>query len=237
VNDASADAPTGWCSSQPATLLFCDDFDESPIATGFDELTGTGCTWQLAPGTATSPPNAIQATSTAGIQTARCRAQKSFLGLGASGATYTLSFDVNPTQVDRSGTSDAVAAVIGLTDGTGTIWALQFELSWDTTNSWLGVNLSEDAELPDGGEQYHFAPAPIGLPLQAWTRVTLELTVDPQNVPRVGTLSFGTTEIVSVALHPATTNPVPGLLLGFDYVAARNSTWSVLYDNVTFAAR
>jgi hypothetical protein len=237
ITDAGSEAPTGWCSGQPSSLLFCDDFDEAPIETGFDSLTGKNCTWQLAAGTATSSPNALNPASASGAQAARCRATRALPGAGANGGTYTLSFDVYPTQVDRTNTSDAVVAVVGLSDATGTIWSLQFELAWDKTNNWLGVNLSEDATLPDGGEQYHTTPAAIPLPLQTWTRVSLQLTVDPQNVPTVGTLSFGPTKLATATLHPATTNPTMSLILGFDYLASGNATWSILYDNVTFTAQ
>jgi hypothetical protein len=79
-------------------------------------------------------------------------------------------------------------------------------------------------------------PGP-SVPLDAWTRVTLKLVVGPKNVPQSGALLFGSTLVASATMHPGTTDPTLDVELGFSYVAPQNSSWSILYDNATFAAQ
>jgi hypothetical protein len=236
-DSAPPDAKTSWCGSQPGPLLFCDDFDESPLISGFDAVNQMNCTAQLQAGVYVSSPYAMNAMSKASMQTFDCGGIKTFPGQGAAGATYKLAFDVQPLTADYSAQSDAVAAVIRLTDPDGTLWALQFEPVWDTTSGVLSVQLSEDTQFADGApERFNYTVASADLPFAAWTRVTLQLTVGPQNVPQTAQLFFGTTMIAAATLHPTTTNPTLSLLLGFSYVGPQNAAWSMLYDNVTFSA-
>jgi hypothetical protein len=217
-------------------MLFCDDFDEAPLLSGFDAVDQMNCTVQLAPGQSVSPNNSMSASSRLMTQTFDCGGIKAFPGQGAAGATYKLAFDVAPMSADYSAKSDAVVAVVRLSDNGGTIWSLQFELVWDTPSGTLSALLSEDAEFADGGETYHQTVASAALPLSRWTRVTLGLTVGPQNVPQTGQLYFGTSMVAAANLHPSTADPTVSFLLGFSYVAPQNSLWQVLYDDVTFSA-
>jgi hypothetical protein len=237
VDSAQAtDADGSWCGSQPGPLLFCDDFDEGLLVSRFDTVDQKNCTVQRQSGLDVSPPNSMSAMTQGSMQTLYCGASKAFPGQGASGATYKLAFDLQPVQADYSANSDAVVAAIRLSDAAGTVWSLQVEPAWDTTNGALTVYLSEDTELPDGGEHYYQTIASTDLPLQMWTRVTLELTVGPQNVPQTAQLFFGTSMIAAANLHPSTTNPTASFFLGFSYVPANNVPWWMLYDNVTFSA-
>jgi hypothetical protein len=81
-----------------------------------------------------------------------------------------------------------------------------------------------------------FSGGSTDLPIQTWTRVTLELTVGPQNVPQTAQLFFGTSMVAVAKLHPATTNPTASFFLGFSYEGLQNVPWWMLYDNVTFSA-
>jgi hypothetical protein len=239
VDSASpTDGGAGWCASQPGPLLFCDDFDEGPLLSGFDALDQMNCTAQLDPALYVSPSYSMSATSQQSMQTFNCGGIKVFPGPigGLTGTTYKLAFDVRPLSVDTSAQSDTVAAVIRLTDSAGTLWALQFEPMWDTTNGVLSVDLSEDTEFVDGGEQFQHTIASGDLPLSTFTRVTLSLTVGPQNVPQTAQLFFGGVMVAAANLHPTTSNPTVSFLLGFSYVGPQNAPWSMLYDNVTFSA-
>jgi hypothetical protein len=235
--DASGDAPSSWCATQPASLAFCDDFDEHPLGYGFDAVGMSACTIGLASAVATSPPYSMSAISTANLHTSNCDGVKAFPTLGATATTYTLSFDINPAQVDRSSASDAVAASIQLADTTGVYWWLQLDLAWDAAGGLLMPSLDEVSDLLDGGENYfpHNSSAP--LPMNQWTRVTMTLTVGAHNVPQSATLLLGSLQIASAAtLHPTTSNPTVALMIGYSYVAVANASWSTFYDNVTFAA-
>jgi hypothetical protein len=159
-----------------------------------------------------------------------------FPGVGATPTVYTYSFDVYPAQVDETTKSDAVVAVIQLSDSIGTLWGVQFELSWDTSRGLLGVFLSEDTEFPDGGESFHQTPA-TPLPLATWTRVTLALTVGANNVPQTASLFYNGSVVATGTMHPTTTNGTVDFLLGYSYVGPGNGVWSLLYDNVTFSAK
>jgi hypothetical protein len=237
AGDASSDANQPWCATQPGPFLFCDDFDEAPLIVGFDAVNQMNCTAVLQSGTAVSAPDAMNATSTANVQTYNCGGLKTFPGQGAAATSYMLSFDIDPLTVDKSNVSDAVVAVIELIDAAGAIWSLQLEPVWDGANHHLSVYLSEDGETVDAGEQFHSTIAGATLPLTSWTRVSLELTVGPRNVTQTGQLFFNGTMIAAANLHPATTNPTVSFLLGYSYVAPNNASWSMLYDNVTFAAK
>jgi hypothetical protein len=190
----------------------------------------------LAAGNDTSPPNAMSAVSNASLTTAGCEGVKTFPSLGATPTTYTLAFDVYPVQVDHSNNSEAVAAAISLIDGAGVYWWLQFDLTWATSPGLLMPNLDEVSDLLDGGEPVFTNSSSTPLPMSQWTRVTMTLTVGAHNVPQSATLSLGSSRVVSATLHPTTTNPTVALELGYSYVAPGNTSWSILYDNVTFAA-
>ncbi len=236
ISDAG-DAASGWCAMQSPSHLFCDDFDEAPLLTGFDAVVASQCAVLLATGNATSAPHAMSAASTAGMQTFNCGATKAYPGLGVAPTTYTLAFDVYVAQADEGNASDAVAAVIVLRDAAGNMWSLQFELTWDTAAHDLGVVLSEDAEFPDGGEAFHETNTFVPLPLATWTRITLQAVMGAQNVPHTGNLFMAGTLVATAALHPTTTNPTLDFTLGYTYIGPQNGSWSLLYDDLTFDAK
>jgi hypothetical protein len=178
----------------------------------------------------------MRATSTANVQTFDCGGAKAFPGVGATPMVYSLAFDVYPVQVDKTTKSDLVAGVFELQDSTGSLWSVQFELTWDTGRGLLGAFLSEDSQLTDGGEIFHQTSA-SPLPLNAWTRVTLALTVGAQNLPQSATLSYGGAVVASGLMHPTTTNPQMSVYVGYTYVGPANAAWSMLYDNVTVYAK
>jgi hypothetical protein len=238
LDSSPTDANVPWCSTQPGPLLFCDDFDEAPLFSGFDALNQMNCTAQLDPASYVSPSYSMNATSKQSMPTFNCGGIKSFPGQNGSltGTTYNLSFDVQPLTVDKSASSDLVGAAIQLADAAGNTWFLQFEPTWDPGIGALTVYLSELAEFSDGGEVPRETIASAYLPLGAWTRVTLQLTVGPQNVPQTAQLFFGGTMVAGANLHPATTNPALSIIVGYSYVGPGNAPWSMLYDNVTFSA-
>jgi hypothetical protein len=235
--DAPIDAPSSWCASQPATLAFCDDFDENPLPVGFDGIDTNNCTLQLATGNDTSPPKAMSAVSENNLPSSGCEGVKAFPSLGATATTYTLAFDIYPLQADRSINSDAVAASIQLSDAAGVLWWLQFDLAWNSVDSVLTPSLDMDSDLADGGERYAQNAASAPLPMNQWSRVTMTLSVGAHNVPQSATLSLGSRQVASTStLLQTTSNPTVALTIGYSYVSTGNASWSMLYDNVTFAA-
>jgi hypothetical protein len=240
----SGGAPASFCASLSPKPLFCQDFDRAPLAMeGWDEITGVGGSSSLSGSEFVSAPSALQVQSGALSRNATVdvAAYKAFAALAATPAVFTFSLDLRVDLYDSSRSSDAVLCAFVLKDAAGTVWSLQLAATYDGTN--LSVDFAEDA-VPSGGgpEVYASHPASKTLPLAAWTRVTMEVTLHETNGPAAATrntarLLFGSVEVANVALHVLAVDGTPEIVVGYEWITPPSPPWSSLYDDVTFDSR
>jgi len=217
-----------WCVTQPSP--FCDDFDEDPLAQGWDEVAAQHGAIALDDGSYATPARSalaqVDALPAGGSAYARLAKRVAQI---TTDMTY--AFDVRLDAVDPS--APVVVAAIGLADSRG--------VTFETVDVWLGATSSsvdEYASDGDGGvltRSHPFAPVPLG----AWTRIALELTLPLDAGLGAGLLTVhvggdATPPVVDRAPMLDVSQPgFPAVYLGV--VAAGPSTpAAVRYDDVTF---
>jgi hypothetical protein len=236
--DAASEGGTAdagaYCAALDPAPLFCDDFDETPLKTPWDQVTGVGGTVALGTKVFTSPPFSMLVTSTAGAAAIDLAGYKSFTG-AATKKTYTLSFELDVQQADTSATtSDAILAAIQLDEAGRPAWDLQLEVNYDVAAAALDVNLSENASFADGGHLYTPHPVSATLPLGVWTRVSMVVVIGTTDA---ASLAFGAKSEESFTVSPGTVGAYPEILVGGTFAEKSTRGWIVSYDDVTFDAQ
>ncbi len=147
------------------------------------------------------------------------------------------SFEINVVQPDTSATtSDAILAAMELYDATGARWALQLEVSYDTSKTALDLNLSENRTFVDGGTGRSSRTVrrvhPPGRHLDP--RVARD---DPRDGERRRDRARQRLERyhdVDIGVTPGTVNATPEILVGGAFAEKSSHGWTVRYDDVFF---
>ncbi len=121
-------APPPYCASLSTAPLFCDDFDEGAIATGWDQVTGMSGTVALDGTYFTSPPKAMLVSVNASAPEGNIdlAGYKSFAAKQGVAGTYTVAFDLRIDAADTSSASDSVLGAIQLYNGSS-MWDIEVE--------------------------------------------------------------------------------------------------------------
>jgi hypothetical protein len=224
VEDAHlGDAPVldalagGWCAGQPAHT-FCDDFDESPLLSGWDNAEQSGGGALALDGVIyTSPHEALLATVDLSTPPSQARLVKSF----SQASRIVLAFE---GRVDSAPDSEQ-AAVASIWGASSHRVVLQFSVAM--------LKVDEIGPNPDGGAASYTDSHVLSVAPQigAWAHVDFELDIGV------------TTNSVSISIggEPATVfslsaNFVPGpptVRLGADVSTASQGGWAMRYDDVT----
>jgi hypothetical protein len=103
---------------------------------------------------------------------------------------------------------------------------------YDSVAGALDVLFSQNGSVaPDASTKYLSSDAGT-LPIGAWTRVTMEVTIGP---PYLAALHFGTTEVAKIAVTPQMgAGQHPEILVGGTYAQTSPDPWVVRYDDVVF---
>ena len=199
----------------------------------WDKVTGTGGSVLRTGQLFTSPSLSMLVASEANQPSIDLCGYKSFTTSPSPGQELVLAFDLYVVAADTvTASSDAILAAIELIDSQGDRWALQFEVSSGDAGT-LGVNLSENASQIGDAAKSVYTPHPVAapLPIGAWTRVTIGVTVGTQYS---ASLQFGNTNF-AVAVSPyVMAGALPEILVGGAFAERSPQGWSVGYDDVTF---
>lgn len=219
-------ATAGWCDLHPG-YTFCADFDETPLPSGFSTSNG-GYLIQTSSWPSSAPDDLLvlvpQQTGTGSWGSTVSR------NFQTSVSSIALAFDVYPEIVSPGGMLFA---------------ALDFQ---GNASARYSVRLAYDQGAPRLEESYLGSPPDVyhsnfTLPMQAYSRVEMQLTFPPtpdgaaaadagaatESVYINGVLQ-GTPEMLS---PPTGFDPRPNLLIGAVYGTNPTGAWALRFDNVT----
>ena len=229
-SDSHDSAPSPFCASLTPAPLFCDDFDEGALAAPWDQLATTSGSEVLSTSSYVSAPYAMLVTvnPNASVTAIDVAGYKSFTAKQGVAGTATATFDIRIDTADESSASDAILGAIQLWNGSA-YWDLELEVFYASSTGDFTVSMSED------GTSYVQHAVTPHLPMHAWTRVTLGITLPAgSGGSTTATMAFNGTNVASDTVHVSTSDPIPEILIGTTYATPSSGGWSVAYDNVTF---
>jgi hypothetical protein len=240
-SDTSADSTTTdtgpspfFCGSLSPQPLFCDDFDQGPVTSLWDQLTSRHGTATLSTTSPFSAPDSMLVTVNPNVGGIDCAGYKSFYANQGVLSTYTVTVEMRVDAADTTSASDAILLAMQLWNG-NTSWDLQLELSFDSASSQLAVDLSENATPGDGGpSQYTAHPLGVHLPLETWTKVAM--AVNLTSTPNTAKLFVNDVAVGSTVVSVITPDPIPEILVGVPFAVSSSTGWVEQYDNVTFTS-
>src|SRR5262249_43941622 len=129
----------------------CDDFDENPLATGWDEIIQVRGTAALDTSLWTSSPHSMLATTQSTTNASfDVHAGKTFSSLGVAAIEMTLAFDFRIETFNSSSDTATVLGTIALIDTTGTEYDLEIVVE-EASSTTLSILVAEDTTPGDGG--------------------------------------------------------------------------------------
>jgi hypothetical protein len=241
--DATPDALDGqagdagpWCAGQ-GLHLFCDDFDEAPLAQSWDQIENQHGTPKLDTTAYTSPFESMLATTTA-------------LGSGAVAAvglskrvTYLatelhLAFDMRIDALDPSA-APIVLCELQMLDGVSNILEIVNVIAGPG-----GASVEDTAPALDGGPDWDHTYALDGgaaLPVGQWARVKLDILLPGYDagMGAAGTLtvhvgSAPAPAVDHVPISPGTQLAQPFFYLGIVSASGPSAPVAARFDDVTF---
>jgi hypothetical protein len=231
-----------FCSMQPSTTTFCDDFDEPNMGWmgNWDQpvqQNGLVSVDDQATPTAPSPPNSLltqTSAATAGIYT-EADALKEFSQFQGKPIQIAATFEMNVQTWDQMNSALCIAfEVIFKTSST------QFNQVVVNLNS-LGpggvtAQIAENAQDVDGGIEPGGASYPFSDHPQtnAWVKVEVDLLIASPTGAGGNTVSVKLNDMPEVNAQPlklALQGGPPVFHLGLGYVQAPANPWAIRYDN------
>ena len=229
----AGDGAVGWCATETPVPVFCDDFDETPLAAGWMTFDVQAGTLVLDPDASVSPPLSLLASKLDSDAGARARAQsvlaampryvhidvQILIGQNSANGASLLSLKLSPSyQLTLIGTRSSLSA--------------------------SGTNLEIDESYSaDGGPYYNTLPEVYLLPTGTWARVRLDVTLaTPDAGPAAGSAGFVQVTVDDDA-SPTIQGPLtpmldgqPGMLVTLGLADWGGSAgWTVHYDNFAVA--
>jgi hypothetical protein len=239
---------TGFCATYArpeAGFFFCDDFDEHGLPGAWPTWGASGGTIVETDASAFSVPNSVVATTQPLTNGEAVDVSlRTFEGVPVTPATLTLSFYVEPLQIDATASAADVLAAIDFLDGTGDRYSIG--LAINVANGEPALALGEQYAVgdPDGAPPTfvnHPLPPTEPLAMNAWSLVTIELDWGPSSLQGSVTVN-GALELPANPLTmPSSFTPTRlqvgiGTTFVTEYASSLSPVWSVRYDNVVFSA-
>jgi hypothetical protein len=229
-DDGSVPSGPSFCARLAPAPLFCDDFDEAPLAASWDSVVATEGEVVLSASDALSPPRSMLVTtktqSDLGLQ---AFVVKAFAPWTARPMTATLDADV---RVDRVNAADMPLLAIQLLEAGGKLYEVQLRASG--AGSSLATIFREhthDAST-DGVSDRGLAAAIV---VGAWTHVQIQLTYRLVAASRARVTIDGVIAL-DAPVSPSTIGGTPRVALGVTAVSVPTDPWAVRYDNAVFDA-
>jgi hypothetical protein len=229
-DDASVATGASFCARLSPAPLFCDDFDEHPLATSWDSVVAVEGVVALYADDSRSPPRSMWVTtgtqSDLGLQ---AFVVKAFASWTARPMTATLDVDV---RVDRATATDLPLVAIQLLEATGKLYEVQLRASG--TGASLATTLREHTRdgTADAVSDRGLAQS---LGVNAWSHVRIELTYRIVAGGRAR-VSIDGVIALDAPVSPSTIGGTPRVALGITGVYGPTEPWAVRYDNAVFDA-
>jgi hypothetical protein len=219
-NVADGGSPS-WCEQHAADASFCEDFDRFGLSR-FDTIEQTGGTTTLDTTNASSPPNALFASSSG---PAEMHASAVHLST-AKVSSATLSSDVRLEQAAQSGTQQGQLVKLAFTSG-----ASSYEVGVGITGGsrdrfvyTYDVSSKSYAVVANG------SPWPLG----QWVRVTLHVTLAANGTGSVDVDLDGVTLAAQAPIQPPFPGGTVAFAVGVPFAAGGHDGWKVRIDNVVY---
>jgi hypothetical protein len=248
VDSGAPDGP--YCASlaQPdGGLFFCDDFDEHALPGSWQVWGEMAGTLSETDASAVSAPNSVDETTMALSNGQVINvALRTPLPLPPLPATLSLSFDLQPVQIDPAAGAAIVLGAIDFLDGSGDRYTVG--LAVNVASGKPALALGEQSGVISGGNFPDGAPPTfvnhplsptLPLPMNAWSHVVIEVDWSSSNLEgRV--LIDGNQELdvpLSMSVVPTSLQIGVGTSYVTTYEAGLSPVWELRYDNVLFTAR
>ena len=210
--------------------LFCEDFDEHPLATSWDSVVAVEGVVALYADDSRSPPRSMWVTtrtqSDLGLQ---AFVVKAFAPWTARPMTATLDVDV---RVDRATATDLPLVAIQLLEAAGKLYEVQLRASGAGAS--LATTFREHTR--DGSSD---AVGDRGLAqailVNAWTHVQIQITYRIVAASRAR-VSIDGVIVLDAPISPSTIGGTPRVALGVTGVYGPTEPWAIRYDNAVFDA-
>jgi hypothetical protein len=240
--DATVDAPGGgpgppppFCASQSPRPLFCEDFDEDSVSSGWSSLHSVGGSVSLDTLEFRTPPGAMSAQSgvaaNGGIDVA---AYRSFALAGASTFSCTLDLDLRVDNADGAG-GFAVLEQLGLSDGSGGDYFVQLVAN-SHGGAPLTLSINEVLFGAGGNGQPTIHPLAPTIALGSWTHVTFAVVAPFGGGTGAATIAFDGAASTTTPIAVGVKNFTEVLGVGLTFVRTPSNGWTAIYDDVTFDA-
>jgi len=218
-----------YCAALGPQPLFCADFDEGSVGSGWSHVDQTNGALALDTDEFESAPAAVVVHSPAvmagTVDVAMYRA------FSLTGQTFQGSIDLD-MRVDRADSNGGVAvlAQVGL-EQVGTSYVVQLvAMSQANVLSFTISEVSTAAPLP----VMHPVQPTIGL--ATWTHVTLTVQTPFSGGPATATLSFDGQQVASAPINVPVANFTQTFGVGITYAQTPSTGWTVVFDDVIFNA-
>ena len=219
--DGAADAST-YCTSLAPRPLFCADFDQGAVDRGWAGLTGFG---SLDTATSVSAPRSCKFFVPADDGGSGHRQGFLTNSFTDDVGRATLSFEVRIGQ----SAADQTLATIRLSSGGGPVPYL-LEFAFNVASPFVREHVAAD-----GGEATVDHPMALGIPADAWTKVTIELVSTASG--RTGSLHVDVDGGAACDFTVSAPNAfgTPTVAIGsVDVGPLADKAWTAWFDNVVF---
>jgi hypothetical protein len=228
AGDALEDPPEtpdagGWCETQGAGALFCDDFEEAVV---WDEyIVSSKAQLELTTAFSSSPEHALEFHADALTQQGTGEGYRA-KSMGAFGQEFTLSYELRVEQVPSAGGA-AIASQLILRDSAG----LELRLSILVD---IPYDVSLEVESRPSGQQPSYSNYPLAtaLPTGHWAKVAYSVSPAPRKLSVRVDGSPAVTDLPLTMLDGSELEAE--IRIGGCYVEAPSDPWTLLYDNVSF---
>ena len=229
-DDASLPAGASFCARLSPAPLFCDDFDERPLAASWDSVVAVEGVVALYADASRSPPRSMWVTTTTqsdlGLQ---AYVVKAFAPWTARPMTATLDVDV---RVDRASAADLPLVAIQLLEAAGKLYEVQLRASGAGAS--LATTFREHTRdgTSDAVSDRGLAHA---IEVNAWIHVQIQLTYRIVAGSRAR-VSVDGAVVLDAPISPSTIGGTPRVALGVTGVYGPTEPWAIRYDNAVFDA-
>jgi hypothetical protein len=227
ATDASDAGDGGFCATLSPKPLFCQDFDEGPVATGWDNINANVGTVDVSSAQSVSPPKSLLATfpSATNLYVFDYVAKNFKAPIGNA----TLEFDLDMDTIDPSQQYTKVVEFVF--SGNTPNYILYLQITDSTTLSMVYQQPTSDGGVTFG--DYGGTQLP---PLGKWTHVKIDLFKSTTDSSTAAADLFidGNVALTSFPLGSSAAFGDVALRIGLPGVSVPTTAWKVYIDNVTF---
>jgi hypothetical protein len=220
--DAGDAASSTWCGAQPASVLFCADFDEASPLSAFTQSTSQGTLAISTAGAESPPAELLVSASPATSSSPRAYAQHALGAFVPTDRTrLRLKMRVDQSDANQSANVAWLGFNVGLANESNV--ALYVAAGSARVDEYSNGSTTAGHPLPDA------------VPFGAWVDLVLEVHQTAGGAATLLVVVDGKTELSAVPLSATFTTGPQGptvARVGLTYVNLPTAAWTIAYDNL-----